>query len=89
MEDPSGNHATHERSQTSCLRPSGECQAYGELVAELTEALEAFAGVYGQFPETLKLINPKLGGFEPITVTVTKAQFLAAHAVLTKARGGA
>ncbi len=59
------------------------------IVQELTEALAPFAGVRDQFPQSLKLIDPKLDGLSAITVTVTKAQFKNALAALAKARGDA
>lgn len=54
--------------------------------ADLVEAFEPFLAVRDQYPETIKLINPKLDGMEPITVTVTKAQFLAAFNALAALR---
>lgn len=72
-------HAQYRRTLAWIrMRPS-----YEELVA----ALEPFVGIRDQFPQTVKLINPKLNGLTPITVTVTKAQFLAAVAAIAKSRG--
>lgn len=51
----------------------------------LREALRAFVNVRDQFPETMKLIRPKLDSLTPITVTVTKAQFIEAVNALAEA----
>lgn len=50
----------------------------------LSEALEPFISVRDQFPESVKLINKKMDGFTPVTVTVTKDQFLAARQTLSQ-----
>jgi hypothetical protein len=47
--------------------------------------LRAFINVRDQFPESMKLIQPKLGGLTPISVTVTKDQFAEAVAALAEA----
>lgn len=54
----------------------------------LREALRAFVNIRDQFPESMKLIQPKLNRLTPITVTVTKAQFAEAVAALAEADGG-
>lgn len=57
-----------------------------ERVERLEAALAPFVGIRDQFPQTIQLIDPKLDGLTPITVTVTKTQFLAATNALAKAR---
>lgn len=52
------------------------------MIQELADALAPFVGVRDQFPQTIQLIDPKLDGLTPITVTVTKAQFRAALDIL-------
>jgi len=47
------------------------------------EALTAFVNVRDQFPESAKLIQPAHDEFSPISVTVTKGQFLAARLALS------
>lgn len=66
-------------------RYAERCGDVAKLTArteELEAALRPFVGVRDQFPETVKLIDPKLDGLSGITVTVTKAQFLAAARAL-------
>lgn len=55
------------------------------MSARLREALRAFVNVRDQFPESAKLIRPKLDGLTPITVTVTKSQFEEAVRALAEA----
>jgi seryl-tRNA synthetase len=60
------------------------------LRARLKEAekvIEPFINIRDQYPQSARLIAKKLDGFAPITVTVTKDQFLAARA-FSKAQGG-
>lgn len=59
---------------------------YAQINVGLLEALETFTNLRDQFPQSAKLINPKLSGMEPVTITVTKAQMLAAVAVVRAAR---
>lgn len=54
----------------------------------LREALRAFVNTRDQFPESIKLIQPKLNELTPITVTVTKGQFAEAVAALAEADTG-
>ena len=63
------------------LTPSPEV---GRLVEELRETFAPFLAIGTQFPETVKLIDKKLDGMTCVTLTVTKAQFLAAHETLPK-----
>jgi hypothetical protein len=67
-----------------------EMEANGRVMRsapELLEALEAFTNLRDQFPQSVKLINPKLDAMSPVTITVTKAQMLAAVDAVSKARG--
>jgi hypothetical protein len=56
-----------------------------EVASRLSEALKPFVNVRDQFPQSSKLINPKLDWSEPVTVTVTKGKFLAAIEALALA----
>lgn len=51
-------------------------------VEEVAAAFAPFLDIKAQCPQSFKLINPKLDAMTPITVTVTKGQFIAAHAML-------
>lgn len=62
------------------------CRAAAKLITGMVEAFSPFVDVRDQFPQSAKLINPKLSGLEPVTITVTKAQMLAAVAAVRAAR---
>ncbi len=47
-------------------------------LAEAVEVIRSFADLRGQFPQSVKLINPKLDSMSPVNITVTKGQMLAA-----------
>lgn len=53
-----------------------------QFVAQVQEVLAPFLNVRDQFPESAKLINKNMGEFAPISVTVTKGQFLDARQFL-------
>lgn len=58
------------------LADYGKAQA--DRIADLEAALRPFLDLKHQVPESVKLISKKLSGFEPVTVTVTKAQMITA-----------
>ena len=64
---------------------AGAASALLALKAEndgLREAFDPFLNIKDQMPQTIKLITKAMDGLTPLTVTVTKAQFLRARAIL-------
>lgn len=59
-----------------------DIQRLVERIEGLENALGHFVNIRDQFPESIKLIEKSLDSFTPVTVTVTKAQFLEAFNAL-------
>lgn len=76
------------RPQCYARMLTGECTCNrAKAIPSLLAAIRPFVNVKDQCPQAIKLIDRKLDGFAPITVTVTKAQFLAALDAIKQADG--
>ncbi|WP_228383800.1 hypothetical protein [Sphingopyxis fribergensis] len=56
---------------------------WSDLLGNMRESLAAFVNVRDQFPQSMKLIDPKLDGLTPMTITITKAQFITAEMLVS------